>query len=472
MTISLEPSLVIDYRVGPVRKAFHRDVTSSAKCLIGVFGSGKTSAGAWDLIEEQSTRVLATQGAIRSKFAVVRNTYPELRDTTIKTYFDWFPPQAGFGRYLETSKNYTLKFDGREIEILFKALDEPKDVRDLESLEITGFHIDESRNVHEDVFKVLMGRRGRFPSMKDTGGLNPFLTTPQGILTSNYPPEQHWMPRHFEEGRPGYAVYHALQDENRKNLRPGYYEDLERDYVDRPDLLRTLVKGGYGITILGKLVYAEFRREVHVSSTQLEPVAGQVIRGWDNTGLSPACVVTQFNSVGQWLVLKEFIGEDIGIADFTEMVQLWCIQKFGSSATYRDIADPAGHSQDTSKQSPVIYMAKLGIKPEDGIQTFKTRREAVAGRLAKRINGVDGPPAIILDPRCVRLKAGFEGGYHYAEIGSSGVYKTDPAKNEYSHVHDALQYAATRLFVFEKKAEQPKKPLEPRYSSSGQSWMG
>src|SRR5262245_22125972 len=110
MSTTIEPSLKIRYMVGPVRKAFHRDTTSSVKCLIGVFGSGKTSAGAWDLIQEQSKRVLPTQGRIRSRFAVVRNTFPEWAQTTIKTYFDWFPPQVGFGRYLETAKTYTMVF--------------------------------------------------------------------------------------------------------------------------------------------------------------------------------------------------------------------------------------------------------------------------------------------------------------------------------------------------------------------------
>lgn len=459
----------ISYMAGPVRLAFHRDISSSAKCLIGVFGSGKTSAGAFDLISRASKRVAATHGAIRSRFAVVRNTYPELRDTTIKTYLDWYPPQTGIGRYKETEKIYVLHFNNRQIEILFKALDDQKDVRDLLSLELTGAHVDEAREIHEDIFKGLMGRRGRFPSLKDTGGVNPFLSEPQVVLTSNYPSEQHWIARHFEEGRPGYAVFHALQDENKQNLRPGYYEDLERDYADRPDLLRTLVRGGYGITVLGKLVYPEFRRDLHVSTSQIAARAGaEIVRGWDNTGLSPACVITCFTSTGQWLVLKEFCGDDIGIQDFAEMVSLWCNQTFGSSQKYRDISDPAGKSQDTSKQSPVIYMRKAGIKPEDGIQTFKVRREAVAGRLTKLLNG---QPAILIDPRCVRLKAGFEGGYSYPEIGATGIYRPEPAKNEYSHVHDALQYAATRLFVFEKPKEQPKpRPPAPYYGSQG--WMG
>ena len=59
---------------------------------------------------------------------------------------------------------------------------------------------------------------------------------------------------------------------------------------------------------------------------------------------------------------------------------------------------------------------------------------------------INGEPSLLIDPSCTTLIDGFEGGYAYPQIGSSGVYKTEPAKNSYSHIHDALQYPATKLF--------------------------
>ena len=64
------------------------------------------------------------------KFAVVRNTWPQLRDTTIKTYLEWFP-EAYFGRYTVTDHRYMIRYMDCEIELIFKALDTPDDVRDL-----------------------------------------------------------------------------------------------------------------------------------------------------------------------------------------------------------------------------------------------------------------------------------------------------------------------------------------------------
>jgi hypothetical protein len=135
--------------------------------------------------------------------------------------------------------------------------------------------------------------------------------------------------------------------------------------------------------------------------------------------------------------------------DATEVVVRFCNDKLPYGCKFRDIGDPASRTRDATKQSPHLYIAKKSqemghyIRLEDGIQTFKTRRESVANRLQRMING---QPAVLIDPACEILVEGFEGGYAYPEIGNSGEFKTEPIKNLYSHVHDAVQYPATLLF--------------------------
>jgi hypothetical protein len=202
----------------------------------------------------------------------------------------------------------------------------------------------------------------------------------------------------------------------------------------------------------GKTVYPEFNQAFHVSKIPLLPLAAegvrhgrQIFRGWDNTGLNPACIITYVNSIGQWFWLKEFCGFDIGIEDFAEMVHVWCAQNFPADTSYRDIGDPAGKIRDTLKGSPAEYIRRAtGIKIQDGIQTFKIRREAAAGRLNKTIKG---KASILIDPtECPMVIAGFLGGYCYPEIGDTGYFRPEPQKNEYSHIHDAGQYLASILF--------------------------
>lgn len=470
----------LKYICGPVTKRFHQDTESRAKLLIGPFGTGKTSSALYDIIRKQSRRVLPTLGKIRSRFAVVRNTYPELRDTTIKTCLDWFP-ELYFGKYNETKKTYTI-YDHDdatgmdvEVELIFKALDSAEDVRDLLSLELTGAHVDECREVKRDIIKGLMGRVGRYPSMKnidadlpfikqyieennltpiidpETGKISPFLSPPQISLTTNYPSSKHYLYKDFV-GKPidGYRIYECDQSENKHNLRPGYYEDLEKDYADRPDLLKTLVRGQWGVTVQGKLVYPEFTRSYHVAKTPIKPSSPtKIIRGWDNTGLCPAISLSFISPTGQWLIFKEFCFEDKGIMDATEEMILWCNQELHPNCTFLDYGDPAGKTRDTTKQSPITYIKKkakeygITVNIIPGIQTFKVRRESVANRLTKNING---EPALLIDPSCDMIIDGFDGGYSFAEIGKSGVYHTEPQDNEYTHIHDSLQYPATKLF--------------------------
>jgi hypothetical protein len=202
----------------------------------------------------------------------------------------------------------------------------------------------------------------------------------------------------------------------------------------------------------GAAVYPEFVQNMHVSPKALLPLAKagveagrQIIRGWDNTGLNPACIVSYVATSGQWYLIKEFCAADMGIVDFAQWVDLWCTENFPTTTKYRDIGDPAGRTRDSIKKSAHEYIYEAtGIRIENGVQTFKVRRESVAGRLNKSING---KPALLVDPtECSTVLGGFLGGYCYPEIGDTGYYRPEPEKNRFSHIHDAIQYPASILF--------------------------
>jgi hypothetical protein len=61
----------------------------------------------------------------------------------------------------------------------------------------------------------------------------------------------------------------------------------------------------------------------------------------------------------------------------------------------------------------------------------------------------DGKPQFQINPRCEVLRKGFLGRYQYKRVkvaGAAECYHDEPDKNEYSHPHDGLQYAATHVF--------------------------
>lgn len=205
-------------------------------------------------------------------------------------------------------------------------------------------------------------------------------------------------------------------------------------------------------SIIGKKIYPEWNSRVHVSNEPLLPQRPvEIIAGWDNTGLSPAICLSYFTADGQWCVFKELCFSDCGIMEATETLVTYCNRFLPKGCTYIHYGDPAGRTRDTNKMSPRDYITIKGrelgqeIYLVDGIQSWKTRRESVANRLTKMING---RPAMVVDPSCRMLIEGFEGGYAYRELANlPGQYAEEAVKNKYSHIHDSLQYPATRLFT-------------------------
>lgn len=237
----------------------------------------------------------------------------------------------------------------------------------------------------------------------------------------------------------------------------------ETDVVDSNELLdaqKTMTEDEYQReyecsfdSIIGKKIYPEFNRHIHISKESLLPDRPtEIIRGWDNTGLSPAVILTYLTSTGQWRLFKEFCFSDCGIMDATESIVTWCNKTLPAGCKYKDFGDPAGRIRDTSKMSARDYIVIKGremgqdIWVVDGIQTWKARRESVAGRLTRIFNG---QPAMLIDPYgCPMTVEGFEGGYAYREMANlPGMYVEEAIKNKYSHIHDAIQYPATRLFL-------------------------
>jgi hypothetical protein len=448
----LEP-FELKYNPGPVTTDFMSDRESRVLLLIGPVGTGKTTAAAFKQIMLNSRWIKADKnGKKRSRYAVIRNTYSDLKDATIRTYMDWFPPGDFNGSYHQTDKNAIYRIEDREIEICFRALDDEADVRKLLSTEYSGGHIDEAKEIPR-VIMTSLASRFRYPAKKDyIDECDPFTTRPQILLTTNYPNRDHWLYRDFVAApKQGYRIFEADQSENKHNLPDNYYENQMIDFADRPDLLKTLVLGEWGMTYKGKIVYPEWINKTFVSPDSIIPdISKNFQRGWDNTGLHPACVISQINANLQWCILKEFWHEDIGITDFTEWVHIWCKDNL-PGAKFRDIVDPACRNRgvDPTKGSALDWMVKYfnGVgaefNPEMGIQTPIVRREAVASRLIVK----SGRPMMLVDPGCQLVIDGFDGGYHRKEIGNSGVYKTDPHKDKFADIHDSIAYSASKLFT-------------------------
>lgn len=429
------------YKAVPTIKKFSES-NQFIRGLMGPFGSGKSSGCAVEIIQRAHAQQPGPDGIRRSRWAVVRNTYPQLRDTSIKTFLQWFPPNY-FGRWHETSHTYTItNFPGVELEVMFRALDRPDQVDNLLSLELTAAWVNEARELPYSIIQALQGRVGRFPKMSE-GGATWFGL----ILDTNPPDTDSWWYRVFEEEKPPNAEIFKQPSglskyaENLSNLPENYYTNLSVS-LDR-EAIKVYVEGKYGFVMDGKAVYPEYSDIIHCA--EVKPIKGLPIhRGWD-FGLTPSCVLTQMSPAGNFNVLDEIVSDNLGIDRFSDRVLSHCGANY-HGFSFTDIGDPAGQQRAQTDETTCFQILQAkGVDIESGVQTLAMRLESVKKPL-RTIVGTK--PCLQLDPKCKTLRKGFQGGYQYRRIQVSVErYTEEPDKNMYSHPHDALQYVSARLFA-------------------------
>lgn len=220
----------IAYRPPPTMRRFMRS-NAFVRATVGPIGSGKSSGCVMEMPRRAYQQRPGPDGVRRTRWAVIRNTRPQLQDTTRKTFEQWIPPELG--EWHEQEFTFTIDKpldDGTRLhtEFLFRALDRPQDVRKVLSLELTGAYVNEAREIPKEVIDGLQGRVGRYPS-RAQGGATWF-----GIWMDTNPWHTgHWGYELFSRVRPeGFELFEqpsglAPDAENLENLPPGYYERLK-----------------------------------------------------------------------------------------------------------------------------------------------------------------------------------------------------------------------------------------------------
>lgn len=415
--------------------------------LQGPFRSGKSSGCVVEIVRRALAQKPGPDGIRRTRWLVVRETFRQLEDTTIRTTHMWLPP-AYFGRHYQTDHRYVVKgFQGAEFEILFRALDKPDDVTNLLSLEVTGAWINEAREVQWPIVDAIQGRIEQYPS-KAMGGC-----TWAGLFMDTNPPDQDsdWF-RFFEEKKhPEWFAKLFKQPsglgpnaENISNLtNPNYYKMLAEG--KKPEWIKVYVHGEYGFVVDGKPVYDEYSDQLH--RREVDPVPGcPVIRSHD-FGLTPACCFSQLLPDGRWLVFDEMTSTSMGFDQFSDDVLEHCRRSFKGDVQFEDYADPAGNQRaQTDKRTCYEIAATKGMFMQPSEQDPTLRMESVRKPLRTLIGG---EPQFVLHPRCKTIRKGFLGGYNLRRIQVAGPerYASRPDKGPYSHIMNALEYAGAQLFA-------------------------
>lgn len=452
---------------GSVLRDFLQD-NSFFRGVRGPVGSGKSVACCVEILRRALQQEKDSKGIRKSRVAVVRNTNPQLRTTTIKTWLDWFPEKE-WGK-MNWSPPYThhIKRGDIDLEVIFLALDRPDDVKKLLSLELTFIFFNESREIAKPIIDAGTMRVGRYPSMKDGG------PTWYGVIAdTNAPDEDHWWsvmsgdappPEHFtreeslmlvkpdnwkffnqpagmieKRNKDGEVQDYEINEkaENVKNLTSDYYPNIIRGKTK--SWIDVYVMNKLGSIEDGKPIYKEFSKDVHVATEGIIPANDVPYYVGIDFGLTPACVFAQ-QIRGRWLILHEIVAKDMGMVRFAELLRQEMQGKFGHLPLAKIYGDPAGDFRaQTDESTPFQILRGAGLYAQPAPSNdVSLRLESVRSPLNRMIEGLSG---MLIDYRCKHLVKGFEGGYQYRRMNVSGErYADKPDKNHYSHIHDALQY--------------------------------
>jgi hypothetical protein len=437
------PSNVVSYRpAGPTLTRFHQS-NAFVRLVIGPIGSGKSVAtGPIEILRRAREQAPGPDGIRHSRWVVIRNTYAELMSTTIRTWNDWCPTR--FGRFVQDAPiSHQLQFDDVDMQVDFLSADRDADMKKLLSFEVTGIAINEVASVPRSIFNTALGRVGRYPAQRNGG-----CTWSGVVMDSNPVDVDSWLYKLFVEEKPqGFELFRqpggrSPDAENLKNLPPDYYARLAASMPE--DWVKVFVDGEWGFSFDGKPVFPEFRDGTHTAREVLQPFPGVPVLIGVDFGLTPAAVLLQQDARGRWLVLHELVAEDMAIDSFGRLLHQDLRRLFRGSHPTLSV-DPAGQQRSqVDARTPIQLLKALGFADVQPAPTndLMLRLEAVR-RVLTRL--VDGIPGIIVSPDCVRLRKALAGGYHYKRLQVSGSarFQDAPAKDEHSHVADALQYALT-----------------------------
>lgn len=443
---------------GNVTKAFHAS-DKFVRAIKGPIGSGKSVACCIELVRQALQQKPGPDGISRQRAVIIRNTLPELKSTTLKTWLEWFDEDTfGKVRYDSPITQVMTLSPTHRLEVIFLALDRPEDTKKLLSLETTWVWLNECRELPKAVLDAATGRVGRYPSKK-AGGPSRF-----GVIMDTNPPDtDHWFYKLAEEVRPeNMEFFHqpsgtSVGAENLGNLPPNYYSNLipGKD----PEWVKVFVSGEYGSIADGRPVFPEYNDNIHAAKDTLSANSSLPLYLSFDFGLTPAAAVWQLSLRGQFRVLDELIGEDIGLAQFvdTQVKPLLAMKYSGFKII--SLHDPAGVQRSQADETTCRQILRSkGLNPSAvGTNLFTPRRESVAYFLTRLI---DGEPAFLLSPNCPRLRKALNGDYKYKRINVPGEdrYKDVPDKNMSSHIAEALGYGTIHVYN-PARADNNRKPI-------------
>lgn len=480
---------------GPVADAFVKSRAFICGC-VGPVGSGKTIAALQKgiMVARKQKGVMREDGVLirTARIGVIRESYPSLKSTTLKSWFRIIPEAEGkfnwqapyVHKFRKILKREGNRRDGRPIDILecefeFRAIGDLSVEEACRGWEVNAVIIDEADLQPANLVPFLTGRVGRFSDLDIS-----LVVDPQIIVVLNMPDiENHIYTLLFDEAsevlgltaEEAQILQETLGDrkliekfiqpggrepgaENLHNLPGGrgYYvlqvaaNRATPGYVDRmvdnkpvPIQHGQAVNAGFAYTTHVQACVWDPRRKLIIGVDQgLFAAAVALQRDWDNQVRTLAEVVNTARSASGNVSLTK-----IGPKAFAKRVKAMLADRFPgiTNDMIRVVADPAAFAakdqdaEENERDWLLIFEKELGLK----VHRAKTNSAGLRNQAVWTAQ--DTRDGYLIDPACRHLIKAHSGGYRYAKATlSTGETRghLEIADTIYTHVADAEQYAA------------------------------
>jgi hypothetical protein len=409
----------------------------------GPIGSTKSTAMVMELFRRAAEQAPDDQGIRRTRFAIVRNTLQQIRETCLETIYKCLRPVV---KYKVSDQKVIIKVGDIHTEWLLLPLDTPENIQKLLSLELTGAWISEAREIEPEIAMNVLSRCGRFPSAL-AGGCEPSW---YGMVmeTNSFSEDSPWF-NQVEVELPDnwdYIVQPGAFDPEadwKQYLPKTYYDDLITANTD--DWVKQYIHNLISESLSGQAVYRNtFDTDYHVAKTPISPIPGRTLVVGMDFARYPAAIITQLDQAGRMRCLKELSLENSGIEKFmTEEVTPELMLPQYAQCPVVIVGDPSGGSRgEVGEEHVYDVLKRLGY----------VAMPAVTNNIPPRIRAVEtwlmrqaqGQTSFVIDPvGCPMLIAGFKTHYRYKKRRTGDLEdKPDKTKRPWADLHDALQYAA------------------------------
>ncbi|NYT42310.1 hypothetical protein HZY97_16175 [Sphingomonas sp. R-74633] len=474
---------------GPVGAAF-RACLAFLTLVMGPVGSGKTTdciakgvqCGAMQEAVWDQTRLGGKGCFVRKcRGAVVRDTYPNLDRTVIKSWWKWFPKNMGhWSGEAPRTHRFTLDmwdhsdpakpfFFQLDMEVLFIAIGDNAVEDVLRGLELTWLWLNETDLLSRAIIEIGIGRVGRYPSGKDGRCL-----FPQIFCDMNAPEEDNWTVPLFIEKQLDPAAKAAIEKRMREVAndngpvrevigfyrQPGGLEDGAENLQNLPggrgyyelqvavmaaDKARRMVHNRIGPVRKGTLVYPEFVDDLlyddekgaqtgHVREFDVNP-RWPVLIGADQD-VCPGLVFAQLDpQTDQLMIFDElariFENEDgnivvsqMGGEAFGRQAALHLATHYPALSVGLVTADPAGSNGEKAIEGTSWrrqFQKGLGVNVRKCTvpgNSIELRTKAIRDRLGSKI---PGKPQLVVHRRCTILRKAFTSRYVFKRIAAGGA---------------------------------------------------